>query len=75
MGACLLSVSSQNPQTMQSKMGGVVRSRYSENRVVKGGGREATPFGQAYAHAMEDYSAYCWKNGNSVPGALSEALG
>lgn len=60
---------------MQSAMVRMARSRDSEDRMVQGGGREATSLGKAHAHAMEDYRTYCWENGYTMSGEIPEAVG
>ena len=75
MGPCLITPCAQNTEAMQSTMVRMVRSRDPEDRVVKRRGRETASSGEIDAYAMEDYRTYCWKNGYSVLGEISEALG
>lgn len=38
VGTCLVAAGAQDTKAMQGKMGGVARSRYSQDRMVEGGG-------------------------------------
>ena len=60
MGPGFLTSRAENSQAMQSEMGGMVGSRYSQDRMVQRGGREVVASSKAYAHTMENYCAYRW---------------
>ena len=75
MGPCLLASRAKNPKTMQGKVVGMVGSGNPQDRVVERRGRETASFGEAYAHAMEDNCADCWKDGYTVLGEIPEATG
>lgn len=60
---------------MQSKMVGMAGPGYPEDRMVKGGGREAPSLGQAHANSMEDYCTDRGPNSHPVSGEISKAIG
>lgn len=75
MGSGILPPRSQNPEAVQSSVGRMARPGDSENRVVEGGGREATTSGEVDANAMADDCTDCGKNGYTMLREISEATG
>lgn len=54
-------------------MVGMAGPGHPEDRMVKGGGREAPPLGQAHANTMEDYCTYRGSNSHTVSREISKA--
>lgn len=75
MGPRLLPPRPQDPETMQGAMVRMAGPWHPEDRVVKGGGREAAASGEADAHAVAHHRAYCGQDGDAVFGKVSEVAG
>ena len=73
VGACLIAACAENPETMQSEMGRMARSRYSQNRMVEGRRRKVVALGEINANAVAHYRTDRGKNGNTMLGEIPKA--